>query len=554
MPIARPPRIFRPQLLLSAVALAAVTGAALPAFAQDATVGIQRPRTAVPARTATSRSTPPADFGEGTPAPDLPPVTPSDDPSAVPQEQDDLEPAPRVGQRAVRKDGDLSEPDAPMLRDGLIETGEPQAPQDGIDPTGIDTRTKDEADLFDNPPATVDQLLFQIEELEPILDRRPQRLFRFEPYDPVGVRVGSFVLFPQVELSGDAFSNVFRAPKARSDVSFDVRPSAQLVSNWRRHALEFRASGTATFFNEFSTENDKAYTLETRGRLDISKRTNLQASLSHDVSQESRTTLEGRAAGQRADVTTDKATLAFNQRFNRLSLQLRGALTDIAYGDSSTLGVTTNNSTRDYTTYEQAVRASWEFKPTFSGFTEVALNQRDYQRLDPTGLDRSSNGERIRAGVSFGNTGEFLRGEISTGWGNQRPVSANLSDVSGVIVDANLTWRPSALTAVSVNARSDFAETTESGVGAVRVRAAGLEVRHAFQRYLIATAGLGYTVSDYVGSTLSEEELRATLGLEYFLNRETVLFGRYAHTAFTSNAADASYDSDEVRLGVRIRR
>jgi len=33
-----------------------------------------------------------------------------------------------------------------------------------------------------------------------------------------------------------------------------------------------------------------------------------------------------------------------------------------------------------------------------------------------------------------------------------------------------------------------------------------------------------------------------------------VLFSRYVHTAFTSNAANASYDADEVRVGVRIRR
>ncbi|MFX9008093.1 outer membrane beta-barrel protein, partial [Acinetobacter baumannii] len=58
----------------------------------------------------------------------------------------------------------------------------------------------------------------------------------------------------------------------------------------------------------------------------------------------------------------------------------------------------------------------------------------------------------------------------------------------------------------------------------------------------------------YDGSTLSEDELRATLGVEYFLNRETVLFSRYVHTAFSSTAPDAGYDADEIRIGVRLRR
>ena len=538
--------------LMASTAALGVAAPATVAQEQGASVARSRP-TVEPYRPARS-NTQPNSFGDGSAAPDLPAPIPGDDPSAVPQDPDDFDQQPRAGQRTVRQDGDLSEPEAPMLRDGVIDTGEAAAPVDGSDATTVDSRPREEAQLFEAPASTVDALLFQIEELEPILDRRPQRLFRFEPYDPIGVKVGSFVLFPEVEFGGAANSNVFRAANARFDTTFDVRPSARLVSNWNRHALEFSARGTASFYNEFSTENEKSYTLEARGRVDISKRTNVQASVSRDVSQESRSVLEARNVGTRADVTTDTATVALNHRFNRLSMQLRGSVTDRAYGDSSSVGVAVANDGRDYTTYEQAVRASWEFKPTLAAFTEVAINQRDYGSIDAGGIDRSSTGERYKVGLSFGNTGEFLRGEVGAGWGVQHPSNSSLPDVSGVIVDANLTYRPNALTSFAFAARSDFGETTATGVGGVRSQFVGVEARHAFRRDLIGTAGLGYTVSSYAGSTLSEDELRSTLGLEYFLNRETVLFSKYAHTAFSSNAANASYDADEVRVGVRIRR
>jgi hypothetical protein len=276
--------------------------------------------------------------------------------------------------------------------------------------------------------------------------------------------------------------------------------------------------------------------------------------VSHDVSQESRSAPDGRNVGTRADVTTDKATLALNHRFNRLTLQLRGSYTDLTYGDSSSLGITTNNSTRDYATTEEAVRATWEFKPTLSTFTEVAVNQRDYATRDASGLDRSSTGERYRVGLSFGNTGEILRGEASIGYSIQRPSSRILPEVSGLIVDANMTWRVDALTAVNFNARSDVVESLTVGVGGVRTQAFGVDVRHAFQRYLIGTAGVTVTNSEYVGTTTNEDELRATLGVEYFLNREAVLFSRYAHTTFTSTTPATSYDADEIRVGFRIRQ
>lgn len=552
MPITR----LRPVgiALTLAAATIGVCSAVPPAVAQDGASSLTRRRPADPVRP-TTVPVPDGLFGDQAAAPDLPAVIPSDDASAVMAEAtDDDSDQPRAGQRPILKDGDLSDPVAPMLRDGVIDITEPAAPIDGADPSAVDLRPKEEADLFEAPASTVDALLFQIEELDPILDKRPQRLFRFEPYDPIGVRVGSFVLFPEMEIGGNAFSNVFRAPRARSDVSFDVRPSARLVSNWRRHALEFNARGAFSFYNEFTTENETAYALETRGRLDVSKRTNVQATLSRDVAQESRSAIEARTAGTRADVVTDVATVALNHRFNRLGLQLRGSVTDRAYGASETGGVATLNDARDFATYEQAVRASWEFKPTLSVFSEVAINQRDYGRTDASGIDRSSRGERYRVGLSFGTTGEFLRGEAGAGWGVQHPAGVGLPDVSGVIIDANVTYRPTTLTAVALTARSDFGETTNAGSGGVRSQFFGAEVRHGFRRDVIATAGLGYTTSDYVGTSLSEDELRATLGVEYFLNRETVLFSRYVHTAFTSNAANASYDADELRVGVRIRR
>ncbi len=505
-----------------------------------------------------------ADLGDPPVAPDIPSPFPSDDPADPQPDPDGIEPPDNVqGQRQVRRDGDLSEPEPQQPRDGIVDVGEPPGPVDGIDPTTVDTRALEEAQLFENPPLPDNPLLFQIEELEPILDRRPQRLFRFEPFDPVGIRAGSFVLFPELETSGAFFSNVFRGPSARSDVALDIRPSARLVSNWSRHALEFRANGSLSYFNEFSSEDDRAYTIETRGRLDISRRTNLQAGLSRDVAQESRSAPDGRAAGSRADVTTDRALASLNHTFNRLSVQLRGSVTEFDFGSTESQGVVTRNAVRNYRATEQAVRATWEFKPTLSAFSEVAINQRDYDARDANGIDRSSDGERFRTGLSFASadrtTGErgagpILAGEVSVGWGQQRPRSGALPDVSGVILDSTLTWRPSALTSVAFNARSDFTETQTVGVGGIKTQAVGVDVRHELRRYLIGTAGINATFSDFQGSNIEETETRWTAGLEYFLARDAIVFGRYAHINFDSNQPNTSYDADELRIGMRIRR
>ncbi|MEQ1718354.1 MAG: outer membrane beta-barrel protein, partial [Hyphomicrobium sp.] len=280
-----------------------------------------------------------------------------------------------------------------------------------------------------------------------------------------------------------------------------------------------------------------------------------QALLSHERAQESRSALDAASVGSRANQTTDRAEASLNHRFNRLSVQMRGSVADYTFGDIVNAGATSSNSDRNYTIYEETVRAAWEFKPTLSAFAEVAINQRVYDTAAATDLiNRSSDGERYRTGLAFGNTGKILRGEVSLGYGVQRPDDSRLKDIDGLIVDANATWRATEATSLLFTARSDVSETTTDNVGGAFYRFLGVEARHAFRTYLIGSAGLSYATQNSHDGIIDEREIRATLGLEYFLNRETVLFSRYAHTDLDAVGVASDYSADEVHFGMKIRR
>lgn len=498
-----------------------------------------------------------ADLDDAYAAPGVPPPIASDDPGQVPEESDGLDPAPGTGQRAVVEDGDPNFPAEPaQLRDGIIDTEETAAPEDGTDPSVVDTRDPEDIAIFENPPAGYDPLLFQIEDVDPIRDNRTVRhLASLDPYDPIGIQVGSFVLFPEAEFGTSYYSNVFRAPHAVSDWALDVLPAFRFVSNWDRHALEFRGAGDLSFYSQYDSEDDRGYFFETRGRLDFTRRTNFQAVISHERSQESRSALDALSVGSRADQTTERGEAALNHRFNRLSLQFRGSVADYTFGDVENAGQTFSNADRDYTATEETARVSWEFKPTLAAFTEVAVNQRNYDQPAQTDLiNRSSDGQRYRLGLSFGNTGRILRGEVSLGYGVQTPEDSRLKPLDGLIIDANATWRVTELSSLMFLARSDVSETTTVDVGGAFYRYLGLEARHAFRTDLIGSAGLSYTTQDSQDGIIYDREVRATLGTEYFLNRETVLFGKYAHTKLNAVGTDSDYNADEVHIGMKIRR
>lgn len=423
--------------------------------------------------------------------------------------------------------------------------------------SGLDEPEEEESALqrlgtINQMPADFDPELFQAE-VEPILDRRPARLYRFEPWQQRGIRVGSFVALPEIEAGTAWLTNVLRSSPARGDGALYVRPSLRVRSEWRAHALELAARGNVSEFAELSSENDRAYRLEARGRLDVTRRTNVEVLGSHELSQEARGRIDtlGSTRG-RGDITTDRATAAFNTRFNRLTLQLRGAITSQDYGTTAS-GF--DDPGRDVTVREQAARVGWEFKPTLVAFAEIATDQRTHasaSRAD--GIRRDSDGERYRLGLGFGNRGNVLRGEVSLGWARQSPEDVRLGGIEGMIVDANLAWRIDGLNAVLLQARSDIAETTLAGSSGALARSAGIEWRHAFRRALIGSAGVAYAVRDYQGVAVSESDITASIGLEYYLGPEAMVFGRYEHVEYQSSVPGSDWSGDEVRLGVRVRR
>ncbi|MBX9925344.1 MAG: hypothetical protein K2Y05_03210, partial [Hyphomicrobiaceae bacterium] len=158
------------------IAIAALT--ATPTFAQSLNGGAPstRPRATDANRPAvlnrgTVAPAPAADLADVPVAPDIPSPFPADDPAEPQAEPDGVEPPDNIpGQRLIRRDGDLNEPEPQQPRDGIVDIGEPPGPVDGIDPTTVDTRALEEARLFEAPPPPDDPLLFHIEELDPIHD------------------------------------------------------------------------------------------------------------------------------------------------------------------------------------------------------------------------------------------------------------------------------------------------------------------------------------------------------------------------------------------------
>jgi len=454
------------------------------------------------------------------------------------------------------EDGDqVSLIEEALAQDSMVDTGEPTAPVAGQeDITEVDLRSAEDVRAFAAEPAGYDPLLLQADEYNPVFSSSTFQGFALDPYSPIGTKIGSFLLFTTLETYYDFNSNLFASPEAEGDSSLEVRPAMRLASNWSRHAVELRASGDLSYHDRFPSEDNRAYMVEGLGRLDVTSRSNFQGLVAHEFAQESRSAINAETAGTRPNITVDRLRGAFNQRFNRLSVQLRGNIIDTNYSDNVFDDQVQSNADRDYTLYEEAVRPRWEFSPYLFAFADISFNQRNYDvAAFSDGILRSSTGERYRFGLSFGEVGEILRGNVSLGYGHQELDNHELPPVDGLLVDADLAWQVTPLTVVSFSASSEVAETTTADSPGVLERNYAVEVRHGFTKYLVGSAGLSYFTRDFVNADINEEQFTAAVGSEYYVNPWAVLFARYQHTDFQSNQPQSSYTVEEVQAGVRLR-
>ncbi len=318
-----------------------------------------------------ARGSPPAQPEEEEPPAALPQLRPTDGAEDDPEETGDgISVVP-----AAASDGDMraqTEVEAP--RDGVMEVNKAALPAAGAADLRRDARTPEEIAAFEGVPAGYNPYLFQIEP-EPLADRRTAELFRLEPYTAVGVRIGSFVLFPEAEVGGARQQQRLSQPcAARRQCARGARcrtPGVGLAHP-RRRAQGQRAR--LLLSTEFQTEDDRAYTLEARGRLDLAKRTNIEALVSHQIDKAIRSTRDFPTdAAERGDIETNRAAAALNHRFNRLSLQLRGAITDVDYAPVSAIGGgIISNAERNFTQRDAALRTSWTISQKADVFAETA--------------------------------------------------------------------------------------------------------------------------------------------------------------------------------------
>jgi hypothetical protein len=397
--------------------------------------------------------------------------------------------------------------------------------------------------------------------LNTLLPGTPQRLLPIaegDPYAPLGMRAGSFLLYPAVELSAGYNSNPENVPHGPSSSLFVVAPELQVQSDWSRHSLTANITGT---FDEYGANLSPSLDLPyfnsvIDGRIDVLRNTQILLENRFLLSTNNPGSPNNQAGLAKLPIYTDVGgTLGLAQTFNRLQVTAKATFDRISYDNSVlTNGETVSNADQDYNQYGGTLRVGYELDPGLKPFVEGGGDERVYdQEFDAAGLQRNSTGSSIKVGGDVNLFGS-LTGEIAAGYLERVYKDPTLPNISGPTLDGSLIWQATALTTAKFTAASTVIESVLPGTSGEFSRAFTLEVDHAFLLWLIGTGQVGYEHDDYVGLDRQDNRYFVSAGLTYKLSRELQLKGTVREDWLTSNVTGVAYDATMFLAGVRVQR
>jgi hypothetical protein len=424
------------------------------------------------------------------------------------------------------------------------------ARQDDADTTGTPpVRSIDLNDQDRNSRAErVNQRASAIEGLR----RRPED----DPYAPLGIRGGGFILRPSLETGLTATTNANSSAGGKGAVLSESTLRLNATSDWSDKTATIEAYGT--WRKSISGQDVSEPSVGINASLEVPLGNDFVArgTLGYSLLPESSSS-PGFLVGTVGEPLTQTITgsLGLEKQAGKLRLGLTGNVERETYGDADVVGGgTVSQHDRDSTLISTTLRAGYEISPALVPFVEGEIGRRYYDlTTDTAGYRRSADRIGLRAGIAL-DLGDKLRGELSAGYLREKADDPRLPAIAGPSIATALNWSPVRGTTVALNGSTTVEGATTAGESGSLLYSADLSIERQMRANLIGTASVGGFYRDYIGIDGHDVGWNATLGFTYWLNRYFGLTGRLRHEQLVSNLPDRDYKAESVFLGVKVQR
>lgn len=372
-------------------------------------------------------------------------------------------------------------------------------------------------------------------------------------FDPIGIRAGSFFLFPSIGLAGVYDDNVFAEKDEESDFATVVTPLLRLRSNFSRHSLNLDVGAETAFYAKEDDNNYQDVFARGGGQLEITRDNLLNASFDLSRLHEDRDSPDDSGQDEITKYYSQKAGLSYRRNFNRLFAIVGSELLRFDYQDTDD----ENNDDRDRNQLLGRARLGYEIGPRLAAFVQGTADARRYDETpDDGGFDRDSEGYGARVGATVDIT-SILFGEVSAGYTYRNYDDEELDSVDGLGLGGSITWNVTPLTSIIFEALGEIQETTVAA-GADRAagnfqKTAGVDLTHELLRNVLLNANAAYIRDDFEGIDRTDDSVLLGGGVSYLLNRNLSLDATYSFRNRFSDESDEEYTRNIIMLGLTAK-
>ncbi|MFZ4763275.1 MAG: outer membrane beta-barrel protein [Alphaproteobacteria bacterium] len=356
-------------------------------------------------------------------------------------------------------------------------------------------------------------------------------------YDAAGVRVGSLLFFPSIDLGVKYNDNIYATnTNEQNDVIYSIAPSAVLRSDTANHMFEIGTKADVAYFSDNSDEDFYDWSVFSGGRLDVTRNTSFKAGASYNREHEDRSSPNAAAGTKPTKYDQTGAQLGFNHKFNRFGVELGGDYSNFDYKDSRGIaGAVIDQDYRDRNSYKVEGRALYEIQEGYNAFLKAAYNNQDYNNAAAV-IDRGSDGYVVEVGSKI-ELGELAFADLGVGYLQQNYDRKQFNDISGLSVTADAYWNVTQMDTITAKLHRSVAETTVAGASGTTITSFGLGIDHELMRNVILSAGADYSHSQYEGLTREDDVYGITLGGKYLINRNLSVGAEYKYDDRSSDKA-----------------
>lgn len=376
------------------------------------------------------------------------------------------------------------------------------------------------------------------------------------PYAPLGIRSGMFILRPSIEQGVRATSNAKNSNSGKSGVLSETQLRLDIQSDLPRHAAFLNLAGNWNKSISGEDVSEPFFLLNSGLQFDLDALSRLDLGFDYMVRRESASSPNALAlASENPLVHTLTGKIGIGREGSLLFGRADAQYDRNIYGDATLIdGDSLSQGDRNNNFLSAKLRGGFQLSAALKPFVEVEAGKRIYDdKYDHNGFQRSGDQYAASAGLMF-DLGEKFNGEFSAGYLRATLDDYRLQAVEGLAFNAAVNWSPRRGTDVTLNARTLVDSATTADVSGSLLYLAGLEVRHSLRSNLMLTAGVDTRIRDNKDNTGYDYTYGVQLGTTYWINRFVALNARLRHEQLNSDVAGREYKSNSIYVGLKLQR